>query len=180
MRSLLFILLLIACSGPDKNQVRESSSLNCGPYEIYIDDSIAMAAYYGPEFLNGEDIGHQLSNFVADSVGSFLKKSFEKKNYQRVVLDSIKVNVTVVSGDTVKYSVVVPFEKSTRCEANTCIDHRGSWVNNRFSTDVNHRIFIKKLKEAGYCRIKSKLFTSGTLYEYWAVFSRSSDVKGCQ
>ena len=179
MLRFIFFLLIFACSTSEKKQKEEEHPLVCSPYEIYIDDSIAMACYSGPEFLNGEDIGHQLSNYVADSVGKFLKWSFDQNDYKRVVLESIHVEVAVVSSDTVEYSIQIPLEKVNRCEATTCIDHRGSWVDNRRIADTHHKEFIQNLKKAGYQRIQSNLFTSGTLYEYWVVFNRASDVVEC-
>ena len=179
MLRFIFFLLIVACSTPEKKQKEEDERLACSPYEIYIDDSIAMACYSGPEFLNGEDIGHQLSNYVADSVGKYLKRSFDQNDYKRVVLDGIQIEVLVLSGDTVEYSIQIPLKKSNRCEATTCIDHRGSWVDNRRIADAHHKEFIQNLKKAGYQRIESSLYSSGTLYEYWVVFTRASDVVEC-
>jgi len=179
MLRFIIFLLIVACSTPEKKQKDEELTLVCSPYEIYIDDSVAMACYSGPEFLNGEDIGHQLSNFVADSVGKYLKWSYAQNDYKRVMLDSIQVEVVAVSDDTVEYSIHIPFEKVRRCEATTCIDHRGSWVDNRRIADTHHKEFIQNLKKAGYQRIESNLFISGTLYEYWVIFNRSSDIVEC-
>ncbi len=179
MLRFIFFLLIVACSTPEKKQKEEDQPLVCSPYEIYIDDSIALACYSGPEFLNGEDIGHQLSNYVADSVGKYLKWSFEKSDYKRVLLDSIAVDLTVISGDTVTYTIQIPFEKTNRCNATTCIDHRGTWVDNRRKADAHHKEFIQILKKAGYKRIESNLFTAGLLYEYWVIFNREEDFKDC-
>ncbi len=180
MLRFIFFFLIVACSTPEKEQPEEDQPLVCSPYEIYIDDSIAMACYSGPEFLNGEDIGHQLSNYVADSVGKYLKWSFEKSDYKRVLLDSIAVDLTVISGDTVTYTIQIPFEKTNRCNATTCIDHRGSWVDNRRIADAHHKEFIQNLKKAGYQRIESNLFTAGLLYEYWVIFTREADARDCE
>jgi hypothetical protein len=179
MLRFIFFLLIVACSTPEKEQDKDEVPLICSPYEIYIDDTVAMACYTGPEFLNGEDIGHQLSNYVADSVGRHLKSTFEKNHYKRVVLDSIAVDLTFISGDTVTYTIQIPFEKTNRCHATTCIDHRGSWVDNRRIADAHHKEFIQNLKKAGYQRIASNLFTSGTLYEYWVIFNREADLRDC-
>lgn len=180
MLRFIFFLLIVACSASDSTQKDEELEAICSPYEFYIDDTIAMACYWGPEFLNGEDIGHQLSNYVADSVGKYLKWSFGQNDYKRILLDSIKLDVQYVSGDTVEYSIQIPLEKAKRCEATTCIDHRGSWVDNRKIADAQHKEFLQNLKKAGYQRIQSNLFTSGTLYEYWVVFNRASDVVECE
>jgi hypothetical protein len=179
MLRFIFFLMIVACSTPEKEHVTDGVHVVCSPYEIYIDDTVAMACYTGPEFLNGEDIGHQLSNYVADSVGKYLKWTFEKSDYKRIVLDSIAVDLTVISGDTVTYTIQIPFEKTKRCTATTCIDHRGSWVDNRRIADAHHKEFIQNLKKAGYQRIESNLFTTGTLYEYWVIFSREADLRDC-
>ncbi len=173
-------LLLFSCQfGKDKATIATVGTnqiLTC-PYSIFITDSLAIGVYEGPEFVEGKDIAHQLSNAIANELGAFLKQSFLQKKYLKIDFNNAKVwtETPYVLGEfpdsSVRYSIVFPLIKVENPKHSfTGIEHRGSWIGK--ITEKDFKQWQKRMRES---LIKGKdewqLFkTKEGFAEYWLQF----------
>ncbi len=146
-------------------------------YNVKITSKNFYASYKGPDFVNGNDIAHQLSNFVADTLGKYLKAEYRKGQFKKIDFDKTIIKTLKNHPDSVFYTINMPFKNVSSCEAYTCIDHRGSWVNNKRKTDNDLKEFVLSIQTSPNHKEEIKLFkTNSGLYEYWVQF-RSTDLQ---
>jgi len=179
------VFLFYACHGQTKSQQKIAKKnklvLNTSLYHCKVTSSEFFASYKGPDFINGEDIGHQLSNFVADSLGKYLKSEFRKGEYKKVDLNETEIRTLKYHPDSVYYTIKMPLKTVSACEAFTCIDHRGSWISLVRKTDSDLKDFVSKISIEPNHQEEIKLFTTDFgLYEYWIQFRHPILQKGCK
>ena len=78
---LIFTCIIIGCTEKPKTQKQNTKTqfkTEEPVYKVKISSKQFFASYKGPDFVNGDDIAHQLSNFVADTLGKFLKAEYSK------------------------------------------------------------------------------------------------------
>ena len=88
---LTFVTFISSCSRnvskkPDKQEFLKKKTIQL--YTAKITQKEFFASYKGADFVDGDDIAHQLSNFVADTLGKHLK--MEYKNGRSKKSTSIK------------------------------------------------------------------------------------------
>ena len=148
---------------PEKSELKKEEI-----YKVSIVKDTFCAAYSGPDFYAGEDIAHQLSNCVADTLGKFLKAQYKSGKFTKVDLKNSQISIIPTGQDSSKFTIEMPLCKVSKTEATTCIDHRGSWVNNVQQVEFNLREFLSALKAKGFFDIEKKRFeTERGYYEYW-------------
>lgn len=180
----LTLSLFLSCSETPKKQItkkKETIQEQPSIYKVKITQKDFYASYTGPDFLNGEDIAHQLSNFVADTLGKYLKAEFKKGNFKKIDLEKTKIETNKNHPDSVYYTIYMPLSSVTKCEAFTCIDHRGSWVRNIKKTDNDLHEFITSISKSTNHKEEIKLFqTSSGYYEYWVQFRHPILQENCK
>jgi hypothetical protein len=140
-------------------------------YQIKISSNEFVASYTGPDFANGEDIAHQLSNFVADTLGKYLKAEYKKGAYKKIDFEKTKIQTLKNHPDSVYFTIQMPLLNASNCEAFTCVDHRGSWVHNTKKTDNDLKDFLASIRKVENHKEEIKLFqTTSGYYEYWVQF----------
>lgn len=167
-------LLFYGCHSQTKSlkQTKESSTIkDKSLYYSKITSTEFFASYKGADFIDGEDIAHQLSNFVADTLGKYLKIEYKKGNYKKVDFDSTRITTYKYHPDSVYYTIKMPLKRVSPCDAYTCVDHRGSWISLVRKTDSDLKEFISKISVNENHKEEIKLFTTDFgLYEYWVQF----------
>lgn len=186
----LFILsflgfLMQACHSQTKNQNNFSKKPTIGLdkslYHCQITNNEFFASYKGADFIGGEDIGHQLSNFVADSLGKYLKSEYQKGAYKKVDFKETVIQTLKYHPDSVYYTIKMPLKNVSACDAYTCIDHRGSWISLVRKTDSDLKEFISKISIEPNHKEEVQLFTTEFgLYEYWVQFRHPILQKNCK
>ncbi len=137
-------------------------------YKVSIVKDTFYAAYNGPDFYAGEDIAHQLSNYVADTLGKYLKAQYKSGKFTKVDLKNSQIAIISTGKDSSNFTMKMPLIKVSKTDATTCIDHRGSWVNNIQQVEFDLREFLSALKAKGFYDIEKKRFeTESGYYEYW-------------
>lgn len=169
-----FGLLLCSCQGQTESPKHMTERIIEPLEPLYYSKITAnefFASYKGADFVNGDDIAHQLSNFVADSLGKLLKSEYKKGNYKKVDFEKTKIETLKYHEDSVYYTIKMPLKSVSKCEAYTCIDHRGSWISLIRKTDSDLKEFISKISVAKNHKEEIKLFkTDFGLYEYWVQY----------
>jgi hypothetical protein len=170
----LFGLLICSCNGQTESIKLNSTLKVVSKKSVYysrITSDQFFASYKGPDFQNGEDIAHQLSNFVADTLGKHLKSEFNKNQFKKIDFENTKIETLKYHPDSVYYTIQMPLISVSRCDAYTCIDHRGSWASWTKKTDSDLQKFITKISCYPNHKEEIKLFrTEFGLYEYWVQF----------
>ena len=167
-----FALLICSCQG-QTTEPKKLNNVRTVKYEkpIYkckISPNEFFASYKGADFVNGDDIGHQLSNFVADTLGKHLKSEFNRGKCKKVDFSTTKIETHKYHPDSVYYTIKMPLKRVSACDAFTCIDHRGSWISLVKKTDTDLKEFIEKISLNRNHKQEIKLFTTDFgLYEYW-------------
>ena len=111
------ILLLCGCSFG-----QTSSTANPPTSTVMVWDcseTSCYGKYSGPEFKNGEDVAHQFSNRVADTLGKYLKAQFKAGNYLSIDFQKTKITTAGMDlKDSVVYCITMVFksEKKMRCQ----------------------------------------------------------------
>lgn len=180
----LAIVLFLSCTQVPKQYKSKSTVApkeEQSIYKVKITKKDFFATYTGPDFLNGEDIAHQLSNFVADTLGKYLKAAFKKGNFKKIDFEKTKIETNKNHPDSVYYTIYMPFSSVTKCEAFTCIDHRGSWVRNTKKTDNDLHEFVTSISKSTNHKEEIKLFQTTTgYYEYWVQFRHPILQESCK
>ncbi|WP_124979164.1 hypothetical protein [Nonlabens xiamenensis] len=149
------------------------------PGEVSCTDFGCLGKYSGPEFVNGSDIAHQLSNTISKEVGQQLKALFHQGKYRKVDFSSIQMSTQGMGSGTVVYQLKIPFVAvPTACDAFTSFDHVGGWnhtpaLNQRKQqlNDVTlpgEQLYVSKLKR-----------TPEGLQEYWIQWRNSQVQNKC-
>lgn len=174
---LLFPILLFACTNPNTSKKSEQKlhyptrQKSKEIYSVRFEADTFYANYQGPDFYAGDDVAHQLSNYVADTLGKYLKEQFKTGKFKKIDFEKTVISIQSIGQDSSAYSIKMPMVKVDESQAMTCIDHRGSWVNNVQQIEFDLREFLAALKEQGYFGIEKKRFeTESGLYEYWIQF----------
>jgi hypothetical protein len=188
----LFILLFFTnCTlSTTENQSVEVKSSNAPKIETKVSceitDNKLLASYKGPEFLNGRDTAHLLSNLVADKLGQYLKSEFKKGNFLKIDFENTKIETkgnpqfSYPSEEIVHYTIEMPLLKvKTKCAGFTGVEHRGTWARNDIESGFSE--WIQKLKaQIAVGNIDSKLFkTPEGFKEYWIQFKHKSYQGDC-
>jgi hypothetical protein len=179
-----FGLLIYSCQGQTKSKPSVKDTIIKPKKSIYqceISQNEFFASYKGADFVNGDDIAHQLSNFVADTLGKHLKSEYKKGNYKKVDLKETEILTLKYHPDSVYYTIKMPLKNVSACEAFTCIDHRGSWISLVKKTDSDLKEFVSKISVEPNHKEEIKLFTTDFgLYEYWVQFRHPILQKDCK
>jgi hypothetical protein len=180
----LLLSTILGCSDRSKKR-RQKTVKQLTPenpiYKVKISSKHFFASYKGPDFVNGDDIAHQLSNFVADTLGKFLKSEYRKGRFKKIDFEQTIIQTKKNHDDSVYYTIKMPFLNVTACESFTCIDHRGSWVLNKRKTDSDLKEFLFSIQTTPNHKEDVKLFqTESGLYEYWVQFKSTELQKNCK
>lgn len=200
--SVAFIILFLigACEskGSNKQREKEKSKLKrtalinaqkkVSQYSIKIDEIGLHGVYKGVEFTDTgnymyNDVAHQFSNRVADTLGKYLKASFKKAAYLKI--DFKKSSITTAGldmKDTVVYCINLFFQKADKCSASTGIEHCGTW-GNQADVLLKNRLneTIEKLKIISVGKPKfMKYITKENFKEYWIQFKHKNYQGDCK
>lgn len=179
--SFVLTFIIVSCTYKSKEKAiikKERIAASQSTYYVKITSKNFYASYKGPDFVNGDDIAHQLSNFVADTLGKYLKSEFKKGKFKKLDFEKTIINTVKNHPDSVFYNLNMPFQNVSSCDAYTCIDHRGSWVNNKRKTDNDLKEFVLSIQTSPNQKEEIKLFqTDIGLYEYWVQF-RCTELQG--
>lgn len=177
-------LVLCSCQGQTESIKHEVVNKIKSEKPIYfckIKSNLFFASYRGADFVNGDDIAHQLSNFVADTLGKHLKSEYNKKQYKKIDFKNTVIETLKYHPDSVYYTIKMPLLNVSVCEAYTCIDHRGSWISLVKKTDSDLKEFIEKISVNANHKEEIKLFiTEFGLYEYWVQFRHPILQENCK
>lgn len=169
------ILLIVGC----KNKSTEMALNLVQPSSIQCDDYGCYGTYTGPEFVNGSDIAHQLSNKMCQVVGYKLKELYSQKKYVQVDFSTIKMSTKGMGTGKVVYALSIPFKVvNEKCEAYTSFDHVGGW---------NHTPdLLKRKQELNKVLMKGQLLdisdlktTPEGLQEYWIQWKSKKTQSNC-
>jgi len=139
--ALISLLLFVECNTTNNKQnkrkiqeeERKSEIKRKPNYSVTIDQNGLYGTYKGLEFVDTgdvmyNDVAHQFSNFVADTLGKFLKASYKAGNYYSIDFKKTKITTKGMDmKDTVVYCINMVFKKTDKCGASTGIEHCGSW-----------------------------------------------------
>lgn len=156
--SLLIIfvsLISFSCSTPN------------GKSEIVFTDSSCCGTYIGPEFIKGDDVAHQFSNKMCDSVGVKLKVLYKAGKYSKVDFPNIVMTTEGMGSGNVIYKLTIPFIKvKEKCQAFTSFDHVGGW--NHVPALSGRKAQLKSaLMKNDSLNMSGLLKTKEGLQEYW-------------
>jgi hypothetical protein len=181
---LIFGFFLFSCKSqtePKKTSEEPQKNLSKKVYTAKITQKEFFASYKGADFVEGDDIAHQLSNFVADTLGKHLKMEYKNGRFKKIDFDKTIIKTEKYHPDSVYYTIKMPFISVTACEAYTCIDHRGSWISLVRKTDSDLKDFVEKISIEPNHKEEIKLFkTDFGLYEYWVQYRHPVLQKDCK
>jgi len=153
---IIFVSLIsFSCSTPN------------GKSEIVFTDSSCCGTYIGPEFIKGDDVAHQFSNKMCDSVGVKLKALYKAAKYSKVDFSKIVMTTEGMGSGNVTYKLTIPFiNVKEKCEAFTSFDHVGGW--NHAPALSGRKAQLKSaLMKNDSLNISGLLKTKEGLREYW-------------
>jgi hypothetical protein len=137
--ALISLLLFVECNTTNNKQnkrkiqeeERKSETKIKPNYSVTIDQNGLYGTYKGLEFVDTgdvmyNDVAHQFSNFVADTLGKFLKASYIAGNYYSIDFKKTKITTKGMDmKDTVVYCINMAFKKTDKCGASTGKEHCG-------------------------------------------------------
>jgi hypothetical protein len=177
-------LVLSSCQGQTdsiKHQKKIEAKTEKPIYCCKIKSNEFFASYKGADFVDGDDIAHQLSNFVADTLGKHLKIEYKNGRFKKIDFNKTIIKTEKYHPDSVYYTIKMPLKRVLACDAYTCIDHRGSWISLVRKTDSDLKDFVEKISIAPNHKEEIKLFkTDFGLYEYWVQFRHPALQKDCK
>ena len=193
--ALISLLLFVECNTTNnkqhKRKIQEEerkSELKRKPnYSVTIDQNGLYGTYKGLEFVDTgdvmyNDVAHQFSNFVADTLGKFLKASYKAGNYYSIDFKKTKITTKGMDmKDTVVYCINMVFKKTDKCGASTGIEHCGSWGGQEDDL-LKKRLdeTIQKLAAISIGRPKTcKYVTKEKFKEYWIQFKHKNYQGDC-
>lgn len=174
-------------SNNKKEQPKNNTQQNAPAKEttrVTCTDSSCIGEFIGPEFINGIDTAHRLSNTVAKHVGDKLKQLYKNKKY--ALVDFSKLTMTTQGmGDEdnfVTYRVVIPFKfVKNPCDAMTAFDHCGGW-DHKPALEERKEKLINSERTVVYCKqlmISPIFITKENLQEYWIQWRNTSFQSSC-
>ena len=193
--ALISLLLFVECNTTNnkqhKRKIQEEerkSELKRKPnYSVTIDQNGLYGTYKGLEFVDTgdvmyNDVAHQFSNFVADTLGKFLKASYKAGNYYSIDFKKTKITTKGMDmKDTVVYCINMAFKKTDKCGASTGIEHCGSWGGQEDDL-LKKRLdeTIQKLAAISIGRPKTcKYVTKEKFKDYWIQFNHKNYQGDC-
>lgn len=148
--------------------------------KIICDDSSCFGSYFGPEFVNGSDVGHQFSNSMSQKVGGKLKELFDAEKYCKVDFSNIVMSTMGMGSGSVTYALKIPFVSvAMKCDAFTSFDHVGGW-NHKPVLSVRIRQLQGVLLEGEELDISALKTTTEGLQEYWIQWKNKSKQNDCR
>ncbi len=136
-------------------------------YSISCTDDSCKGKYKGPEFINGSDVAHQLSNKIAAKVGDQLKALYRKGMYVKVGFSNITMSTKGMGSGQVIYTVYIPFiAVKEKCDAYTSFDHVGGW-NHAPALVKRKQQLSKALLKGEHLDISDLKVTLEGLQEHW-------------
>jgi len=193
--ALISLLLFVECNTTNNKQhkrkiqeeERKSEIKRKPNYSVTIDQNGLYGTYKGLEFVDTgdvmyNDVAHQFSNFVADTLGKFLKASYKAGNYYSIDFKKTKITTKGMDmKDTVVYCINMAFKKTDKCGASTGIEHCGSWGGQEDDL-LKKRLdeTIQKLAAISIGRPKTcKYVTKEKFKEYWIQFKHKNYQGDC-
>ena len=193
--ALISLLLFVECNTTNNKQhkrkiqeeERKSELKRKLNYSVTIDQNGLYGTYKGLEFVDTgdvmyNDVAHQFSNFVADTLGKFLKASYKAGNYYSIDFKKTKITTKGMDmKDTVVYCINMAFKKTDKCGASTGIEHCGSWGGQEDDL-LKKRLdeTIQKLAAISIGRPKTcKYVTKEKFKEYWIQFKHKNYQGDC-
>ncbi len=148
-------------------------------YEVSCSASECTGFYEGPEFINGSDVAHQLSNKISEVVGDKLKELYKSEIYSKVDFSSIIMTTKGMDSGSVEFRIVVPFLiVKERCEAYTSFDHVGGW-NHSPALESRKKQLCKLLLPGENLAISDLVTTPEGLQEYWIQWKNKTTQPEC-
>lgn len=121
MKNSYLAVLLISIMATSCRREGDKSEITCT-------DGSCEGIYIGPEFIFWDDVAHQFSNKMCDTVGDVLKDLYREGHYSKVDFSRITMSTEGMGSGRVVYKVSIPFERvQDQCEAFTSFDHSGGW-----------------------------------------------------
>ena len=193
--ALISLLLFVECNTTNnkqnkrkiKEEERKSEIKRKPNYSVTIDQNGLYGTYKGLEFVDTgdvmyNDVAHQFSNFVADTLGKFLKSSYKAGNYYCIDFKKTKITTKGMDmKDTVVYCINMAFKKTDKGGASTGIEHCGSWGGQEDDL-LKKRLdeTIQKLAAISIGRPKTcKYVTKEKFKEYWIQFKHKNYQGDC-
>ena len=160
---IIFCLHLFGCNISTYEVVNQKSN----DVQIACSNKSCIGTYAGPEFINGDDVAHQLSNQMSKKVGDQLKKLYKDSIYSKVDFTRITMTTIGMGSGKVEFKLTIPFIRvKEKCAAYTSFDHVGGW---NHSPALSSRIkqLQKALIEGESLDISELKSTDEGLQEYW-------------
>lgn len=179
MKTLLVLLSILIvqckCNNLDDNQLTTEES----KHKVYCTDNKCDGIYAGPEFINGSDIAHQLSNKISKSVGDKLKELYSNRIYSKVDFENIIMSTKGMGTGNVSYTLLIPLVRvKEKCDAYTSFDHVGGW--NHKPALATRKSELTPLLKSGHNLYISKLKTTEEgLQEYWIQWKNKYNQHDC-
>lgn len=169
--------LQISCKTDNKIH-KESEALEKNRIEC--NENGCNGTYTGPEFINGEDIAHQFSNTMSNSVGDKLKELYLEKKYKKVNFSTIKMTTQGMGSGNVMYTLFIPFVSvNSKCEAYTSFDHVGGW-NHRPALERRKKELQNVTLKGHKLNISNLTHTPEGLQEYWIQWKNKKTQLDCE
>lgn len=195
LTALISLLLFVECNTTNnkqnkrkiKEEERKSEIKRKPNYSVTIDQNGLYGTYKGLEFVDTgdvmyNDVAHQFSNFVADTLGKFLKASYKAGNYYSIDFKKTKITTKGMDmKDTVVYCINMVFKKTDKCGASTGIEHCGSW-GGQADLLLKKRLDETVLHLAPLCIGRPKTYkyvTDEKFKEYWIQFKHKNYQGDC-
>jgi hypothetical protein len=193
--ALISLLVFVECNTTNnkqnkrktKEEERKSEIKRKPNYSVTIDQNGLNGTYKGLEFVDTgdvmyNDVAHQFSNYVADTLGKFLKASYKAGNYYSIDFKKTKITTKGMDmKDTVVYCINMVFKKTDKYGASTGIEHCGSW-GGQADLLLKKRLdeTIKNLAPICIGRPKTcKYVTKEKFKEYWIQFKHKNYQGDC-
>jgi len=149
---------------------------------IVLNENGFKGYYEGPEFNEQGDIAHQFSNKAAQLIGAFMKSSYAKKVYLKADFSRTKIQTLGLDNEgEVQYSIEMPFERVSACEAYTGIEHCGSWSGQKNAVlNQRFRELQSSLTTISVGKMDYRYFeTPEEFKEYWIQFKHHKHQVAC-
>jgi hypothetical protein len=143
------------------------------------DSTYFELTYKGPEFTRlgkyYRDEAHLTSTRFTHILGPFLKSNFQRKNYFKLDLSSLKVSFKgdpefrYKSEKHIEFKISVPLLRVTKRKyAMTSVEHKGTWVRDyKKCSDVNFTNWKERVAKISESEVEAKLIQKNGFREMW-------------
>ncbi len=139
-----------------------------------------MKGYIGPEFINGSDVAHQLSNKMSGEVGDKLKELYGQGKYSKVDFHNIVMSTEGMGTGRVQYFLSIPFVSvQDKCDAYTSFDHVGGW-DHAPELSSRKKQLNKLLLKGEQLEVSKLKVTPESLQEYWIQWKNKLTQSSCE